>query len=176
MRTNVKAVKRSSFSNFVVLPDGRKLPMMGNPCVRYDAKLDISSGDIICWRDKDYDASPLPTINELISDGTLSEGSFLRKHEISFSDEESCAFKDEVLCGRPLSLDFDALIAEFAAHGLKVSRRALEHNFFSWVYDFKSGYRCKRCYLFTPCGCNPLSFTATSLSKYCNEWQTTYWA
>ena len=42
--------------------------------------------------------------------------------------------------------------------------------------DYKSGYcdDTNNYHLFTPCGCNPLSFRATSLPTQCGYWQYTY--
>ena len=52
------------------------------------------------------------------------------------------------------------VIAEFAKHGYEISEEALEHNYKAWSWDCKSAYVENGVELFTPCGCNPLSFTA----------------
>lgn len=52
------------------------------------------------------------------------------------------------------------IIAEFAKHGYKVSEKALWHNYRAWDMDYKSAFVENGVELFTPCGCNPLSFTA----------------
>ena len=65
---------------------------------------------------------------------------------------------------------------EFKEHGFKVSTDAIMHNFETWNSGFKCGYRddANGYHLFTPCGGNPFSLTATSLDEKC-DWQTTYW-
>ena len=59
--------------------------------------------------------------------------------------------------------DYDAIIAEFKQHGFTVSKKALHFNFTSWKVDEKSYYREKDCLVYSPCGCNPLSYTASKL-------------
>jgi hypothetical protein len=72
--------------------------------------------------------------------------------------------------------DFDNVIAEFKANGFNVTKEALQHNYDAWKKDYKSGYcdDTNNYHLFTPCGCNPLSFRATSLHPQCGYWQYTY--
>lgn len=57
------------------------------------------------------------------------------------------------------------VIAEFARHGYKVSELALEHNYNAWKHDFKSAFVENVVEVFTPCGCNPLSFTASKATE-----------
>ena len=79
--------------------------------------------------------------------------------------------------GKPLSYkDFDAIQKEFKENGFNVTLTAIKHNYECWLEDFKSGYRDERnnYHLFSPCGCNPLSFRATTLHKQCEDWQQTY--
>lgn len=67
------------------------------------------------------------------------------------------------------------VIAEFKEHGFNVTKEAIYHNYYAWLADEKSGYRdeVNGYHLFTPCGCNPLSFRLSTLSEKC-DWQTTY--
>ena len=58
--------------------------------------------------------------------------------------------------------------------GFKITMEMVYHNTTAWVGDYKSGYRGVSCHLFTACGCNPLSFTATRLKAKNKFWQTTY--
>ena len=71
---------------------------------------------------------------------------------------------------------FESMVDEFAQAGFNVTWEALYHNYAAWLCDMKSGYRDEKngYHLFTPCGCNPLSFRATKLTNDCNDWQTTY--
>lgn len=70
----------------------------------------------------------------------------------------------------------DKIIKEFKAHGFNVTADALHHNYNAWRCDMKSGYRDEEnvYHLFSPCGCNPLSFRATTLNEHCKDWQETY--
>ena len=65
---------------------------------------------------------------------------------------------------------------KFAKKNFHVTEHAILHNFFAWKEDYKSGYRDEEngYHLFTPCGCNPLSFTATTLTYGEEYWQETY--
>lgn len=64
---------------------------------------------------------------------------------------------------------------EFAENGFNVTEEAIMHNYKCWKGDFKSGYRDDEngYHLFTPCGHNPFSLSATTLVKGL-DWQTTY--
>lgn len=68
------------------------------------------------------------------------------------------------------------IIAEFEEAGFKVTEKAIFHNFYAWTGSFKSGYRDEEngYHLFTPCGGNPFSLSATTLHELCSDWQTTY--
>lgn len=72
-------------------------------------------------------------------------------------------------------ISIDKLIAFFKGKGFNVTRKAIVHNINAYDVNMKSGYRDEKngYHLFTPCGANPLSFTATSLNKNC-DWQETY--
>lgn len=55
-----------------------------------------------------------------------------------------------------------AIAAQFAKKGVNVTAEELEHNFMAWRGDYKSQVVTadKQFAIFTPCGCNDLSFTA----------------
>lgn len=63
---------------------------------------------------------------------------------------------------------------DFRAHDFNVTEEAILHNFEAWKDDCKSGYRDEdnNYFLFTPCGCNDLFFSAMELTDA--EWQKTY--
>ena len=67
-------------------------------------------------------------------------------------------------------------LKEFKDNGLNVTKEAIMHNYQAWRFDEKSGYRDEEnnYHLFSPCGCNPLSFRATTLHEKCADWQHTY--
>lgn len=58
-----------------------------------------------------------------------------------------------------------AVVKEFREKGFNVTEKALAHNYHAWLNDLKSGYLDEEngYFLFTPCGCNPLSFYAERL-------------
>ena len=86
--------------------------------------------------------------------------------------EEQCYEEYEI---NPIG-DFhiEDIIKEFADNGFEVSYQAILHNYRAWQRDLKSGYRGRKTHLFTPCGCNPLSFRATTLHHKAKDWQKTY--
>ena len=65
---------------------------------------------------------------------------------------------------------------KFKKNGFNVTFEALFHNYHAWFMDMKSGYRDEEngYHLFSPCGCNPLSFRATTLCDNRKDWQFTY--
>lgn len=65
-------------------------------------------------------------------------------------------------------------VAAFAAEGFAVEPAAVRHNLDAWHGDLKSGFRGEKFHLFTPCGCNPLSFRASPIRDEHRDWQTTY--
>lgn len=72
-------------------------------------------------------------------------------------------------------IDLVAIQEEFVKNGFAVTMEALQHNYDAWCCDMKSGYRDEenRYHLFSPCGCNPLRFSASELIEG-ERWQTTY--
>lgn len=147
-----------------ILPDNSMVDVYD---VRYDCKVDIYNKKFISIFDADYAKSTLPTINDLVAMGIMGK-------------EGTCIENEyKVYLGNRHSLnnaDIDKIIAEFKANGFNVTKDAILHNFDAWKYDMKSGYRDDEngYHLFTPCGCNPLSFSATTLHKMCDDWQDTY--
>lgn len=147
------------------LPDGSMVDVYA---VRYDSKVDIVNKKYIGCYDEGYEDCNLPTLNDLYRDGVLGkEGTCIEKqHRIDFSDRK------RILTDR----DIKKMIKEFKDNGLNVTREAIEHNYQAWKFDEKSGYRdeANGYHLFSPCGCNPMSFRASSLHPKCEDWQITY--
>lgn len=77
-------------------------------------------------------------------------------------------------CDRYEDFDVKEVIKEFKTNGFNVTEEAIIHNFEAWKSDYKSGYKDESngYFLFTPCGCNELSFNATELIN--EDWQETY--
>jgi hypothetical protein len=147
-----------------IMPNGEMVDVYD---VRYDSKVDIENLKFISIADEGYKDCTLPTLNELYANGTLTkEGTCIeREHRVDFRNMSS--LNDS---------DINLIIAKFKENGFNVTKEAIQHNFEAWRYDMKSGYRdeVNNYHLFSPCGCNPLSFRVTTLHKQCEDWQTTY--
>lgn len=149
---------------FHILPDGSMVDVYA---VRYDSKVDIENHKYLSPGDEGYNESELPTLNDLYANGTMvKEGSCIEnEHRVD-------------LGYRPTLSDskIKKIIAEFKKNGFNITKDAILHNYDAWRYDMKSGYRddVNNYHLFSPCGCNPLSFRASTLHKQCEDWQHTY--
>jgi hypothetical protein len=112
----------------------------------------------------------LPTLNDLVAE---------RKGQWVFPYEQ-LSYVDETIENR-LSENVDNFNPQlvkkwFEERGFKVSIKAIKHNFDAWRFDYKSGFRDEKngYHLFSPCGCNILSFHLTTLHPTAKEWQKTY--
>ena len=130
----------------------------------YSCKVNLEKGTYIPETDEDFATSSLPLMQELVNKGIVIEVSCVKTYDINFPSNVS-ELNDK---------DFEKIRTEFKENGFNVSIGALKHNYNCWLGDFKSGYRGRGYHLFTPCGCNPLSFRATTLHKKCKDWQETY--
>lgn len=146
------------------LPNGKMIDLFP---YRYDGKIDLENNTYLTIQDDEYKQSNLPTIIELVKQGIIKEITCIEKqYDINFPPNKHSLTAN----------DFDNVIAEFKANGFNVTKEALQHNYYAWKKDYKSGYcdDTNNYHLFTPCGCNPLSFRATSLHPQCSYWQHTY--
>ena len=149
---------------FHILPDGTMVDVYD---VRYDSKVDIENKLYLTEFDEGYMECELPTFNDLYANGTMGK-------------EGSCIENEyRVDLGyRPTLSDskIKKIIAEFKKNGFNITNEAILHNYNAWCRDEKSGYRdeVNNYHLFSPCGCNPLSFRATTLHEKCSDWQHTY--
>lgn len=128
--------------------------------IPFDSKLDVERGEYLTIADNGYKRSQLPTLNDLVKRGVVGE---------CVPYDECDVYVDDVA-----NFDADKVVDEFRANGFEVEREAIMHNFEAWCDDYKSGYRGAYCHLFSPCGCNRLRFSATTLHKSCEDWQKTY--
>ena len=149
---------------FHILPDGSMVDVYA---VNYGCKVDIENKLYLTEYDEGYADSTLPTFNDLYANGTM--------------DKEGSCIENEyrVDLGYKRSLTeskIKKIIAEFKKNGFNITKEAILHNYDAWRYDMKSGYRdeVNNYHLFSPCGCNPLSFRATTLHEKCSDWQHTY--
>lgn len=145
------------------LPNGKLVDVYS---CRYDAKVDLEEETFCSCCEKEYSNIELPTFNELVDKGIVKEVSCIENE-----------YRVD-LGYRPTLSDskIKKIIAEFKKNGFNITKEAILHNYDAWRYDMKSGYRdeVNNYHLFSPCGCNPLSFRATTLHKQCEDWQTTY--
>jgi hypothetical protein len=146
------------------LPDGSMVDVYA---VTYDCKVDIVNKKFICRYDDGYEDCELPTFNDLYANGTMG------KEGTCIENEYSVCFKRKY---KLTEKDIDKLIKEFKKHGFNITKDAIMHNYDAWCVDMKSGYRdeVNNYHLFSPCGCNPLSFRASTLHPKCEDWQHTY--
>lgn len=146
------------------LPNGKMIDLFP---YRYDSKIDLENETYISSYEEDYKTSNLPTIQELVDIGIIKKISCIEKSfDIDFNENDKRSI-DEVI---------QYTIKKFKENGFNVTEEAIRHNFNAWVLDMKSGYRDNEngYHLFSPCGCNPLSFRATTLHEQCEDWQQTY--
>lgn len=128
--------------------------------INYASHIDLSKKEYL--EGKGEAKSDLPTLYDLVKSGELIEKLY---------QEEVCLDTDKF----PRRPQYKKWMQFFKARGFNVTREALKHNYEAWYLDSKSGYRDEKnnYHLFTPCGCNPLSFTATRLDdKF--DWEETY--
>lgn len=130
----------------------------------YGHRLDLDKMIITESREEIEKRTDLPDLNELVKKGYVLEATIFREHE--------------VFCGFVRSFGpkrIAKVLAEFREHGFDVTEEALLYCYEAWKHDFKSGFRDEAhgYHLFTPCGCNPLTFRASSLEKGL-DWQKTY--
>ena len=158
-----------------LLNDGRLIEVLGfnGFAIRYDTPFSLETGEIMKRSPKwprfgeklpDYVPDGYTTLNNLKAQG--------------MGDTVYCYEQYDVNLRRPDSLSkkqVKAICDEFREHGFAVTQDAILHNFSCWLADMKSGYRDERngYHLFSPCGCNDLSFRATTLDDRL-DWQTTY--
>lgn len=149
------------------LPNGKLVDVYS---CRYDCKVDLFNETFIpCSDVYEYEMSNLPTFNDLVKEGVVKEVSCIEKsYDIDLPYNRFDNFDIGEVC--------DSVIKQFKENGFNVTRKAIIHNYSAWLGDMKSGYRDEDngYHLFSPCGCNPLSFRATSLHKNCYDWQTSY--
>ena len=157
-----------------ILPDGSMVDVYD---VIYTSKVDIEKHLFISIYDEGYDECDLPTITDLYVKGILKEeGSCIEKTYDFNTRNNSLLSKKFHRTGILTTKEIDSIIQDFKDNGFNVTKEAILHNYDAWLHDQKSGYRDENnnYHLFSPCGCNPLSFRATTLHEKCSDWQHTY--
>ena len=160
------------------LPDGRIVVIVNTDSkleMRYDTPFNLETGEIAELPENapkngkdgipDYAPDGYTTLNNLSAQGIGKTVTCFDEYKIKFPRNVHTLSEQGI----------QSIIDKFAKNGFKVTHEAIKHNFEAWLRDHKSGYRDDEngYHLFTPCGCNPLSFNATTLSDNC-DWQTTY--
>lgn len=158
-----------------MLTDGRYFihAQSGTPLylpIWYGHRLDLANMLVTESREEIPLRPEFPDVNQLIREGRLLEATIYRCHDIAPKE-----FSNRFHCPRLTEKWIRRFQEEFRKNGFPVTDEALLHNFTCWKGDLKSGYRdeANGYHLFTPCGCNPLSFHATSLEPEL-DWQFTY--
>lgn len=130
----------------------------------YGHRLDLDRMLITEDRDEIARRTEFPDLNELVKKGFVLEAAIYREHDIDLGFIRGMAERR-----------IERVLKEFREHGFNVTEKALMHNYRAWRNDLKSGFRDEEngYHLFTPCGCNPLSFRASSLEDGL-DWQKTY--
>lgn len=157
------------------LNDGRLIEVMGFEkfAIRYDTPFSLETGEVIERNPEwprfgdglpDYVPEGYTTLNNLKAQG-LGETVY-------------CYDEYEIMAGWPKRMSkkrVKAICDEFKEHGFNVTPVAVMHNYEAWCRDYKSGYRDEEngYHLFSPCGCNELRFSATTLDDRM-DWQNTY--
>ncbi len=163
MAQNIRTQQQPTDSHWFVI-DGRDCFIPWN----WEVKVNLTAMQYITpWGDgkEEWTQSDWPTLNEMKAAGMdVKLGHPYQEYDIDFPER----FR------RLTPKKAREVVAEFAEHGFHVTLDAVMHNYAAWKADFKSGYRGEDFHLFTPCGCNPLSFRATTLHPSCEDWQTTY--
>lgn len=153
-------LRTANYQTFL-LPNGKMVDVYK---VLYSSKVDLEKGMYIPTTSENFETSTLPTFNDLVRDGVVKVISCIKHFDIDFDDNVNHLTEEDLL----------NVQKKFKENGYNVSLKAIKNNYKAWLCDFKSGYRGNGYHLFTPCGCNPLSFRATTLHRKCKDWQTTY--
>ena len=159
-------IRAGAVRYFIVKETGEKLFL---PVFHYGLQVDLGTLEQCTW---DETRPGLPTVSDLVKDGTLVEATVYKMHDVDLSQFRSCRSRQPAFTGKIVR----GIIAEFKEKGFSVTREAIMHNFVAWYAYLKSGYRddINGYFLFTPCGCNSLSFRATTLDSDLDDWQKTY--
>lgn len=157
----LSSIVRDNDIRYFQTPNGEIMFPLNLNEITYRSHIDLENG---LYSPREYDEKPseFPTINDLIKSGELIEKEYVDKVCL---DTNSFNKRSQYKKWQQF----------FKESGFNVTIEALKHNHHCWLMDSKSGYRDEEnnYHLFTPCGCNPLSFTATRLDEHF-DWQETY--
>ncbi|MBQ8713109.1 MAG: hypothetical protein IJ551_09880 [Prevotella sp.] len=155
----IRTTRQASDSHWFVI-EGKEYFLPWN----WENKVNLQTMQYVKSHTDEWKTCDWPTLNQLRGSGVDVRNGFpYREYDINLPDVR-------VLTPEKAH----DIVEEFKANGFNVTLDAIMHNYAAWNADFKSGYRGEDFHLFTPCGCNPLSFRATTLEPSCEDWQTTY--
>lgn len=153
---------------------GKKLPINALPAdrwpnleIRFNAKVNLDTLDVLSDDDIEYNDSNWPTLNELISNGMIEDWFPYRRADMCNIDS---MFDSN---GEPPIRKIQKFFKE---RGFTVTKEAIMHNFHAWERDMKSGFCDEKnnVHVFSPCGCNPFNLHVSELHPGCDDWQITY--
>jgi hypothetical protein len=138
----------------------------------WDTHFSLETGEIYKFNKQgDYPADAT-TLQEIIE--VQHSGKIVEPYE-EFNYHKDVYPKDVVLNANL----YRRIQAYFKNHyNRRVSIKAIEYCLVNWKNDYKSGYRDEKngYHLFSPCGCNSLRLSMTTLVDSCAYWQKTYFA
>lgn len=167
----VTDIPMGSYNMLIVLTEKNVEFPINLAYITFMGKVNTDTLEYLKMGDKGYKECTWPTINDLIEDGKAVRKPYGKEYDIDVRGFNGCRSVN------PSNVpNFRKIQKEFKDNGFNVTIEALEHNFSAWLGDLKSGYRDEEngYHLFTPCGCNPLSFRASELHPQFEDWQITY--
>ena len=160
MAKTIRTTRLESDGHWFII-DGKECYLPWN----WEVKVNMQTMQYIDSYSDEWKQSQWPTLNRMKASGVSVELCFpYRQYDIDLPESVRKLTPERAR----------AIVQEFKEHGFNVTMDAVMHNFAAWNADYKSGYRGEDYHLFTPCGCNPLSFRATTLHPSCQDWQITY--
>lgn len=153
-------IKRSVLNTYFTTKDNKLSFPLNLDYITFNSKIDIENKLFV---EKTEENSILPTINELIANGTLIEKKYVNEFTLFFQENEK-------------KFDYKKIQQTFKEHDFDVSIKSLKFIIKCWKNGLKGGYRGKGYHLFVPCGkLNPLFITATKTDSHFKDWQKTYY-
>ena len=142
--------------------------------LRFDTPFNLETGEIYTGDDLQRSGK-----NGLPDDAPEGFTTLNNLNAQKLGHEVHCYDEHYISLGYNPNFDVDvatSVAKSFNEHGFNVTVDAVMHNYNAWRHGMKAGYRDEGngYHLFTPCGLNPLSFSATTLHDLCKGWQTTY--
>lgn len=163
-------IKMSEYNVYFFVPEENYTFEFNISQITYQSRVDIKRR--VYYSNDETDI--FPTINELLKQGKIREMKYVEEYTINLSKEYPCVpmfVRSKHLKNFP----YEKVIADFAEHGIKISKNGLSFIVHAWNSGCKAGYKGKGYHLFVPSGdLNPLLITATKTLSRFSTWQKTY--